>query len=100
MSVVMQMHWPEVSTDLYEQAREGVAWEDDRPDGAIFHVAWVGDDGFHVLDVWESEEQFGAFADSRLMPIVKGKLGIPGEPDVTFAPAVRWYDARHGDIGT
>jgi len=99
MAVVMEMYWPAVTTDLYEQARAGVAWEEDVPDGAIFHVAWVGDDGFHVLDVWESEAQFGAFAESRLMPVVKGKLGIAGDPQVTFTPTVRWFDAVHSAGG-
>jgi hypothetical protein len=100
MAVVMEMHWPEVTTDLYDQAREGVGWEEETPDGAIFHVAWIADDGFHVLDVWDSEAAFNTFAEARLMPVVKGKLGIAGDPNVKFSDAYRWYDAAHGETGS
>ena len=100
MAAVMEMHWPEVTTDLYDKARAGVGWEEDRPDGAVFHVAWMGDDGFHVVDVWESQAAFETFAEQRLMPVVKGEIGIPGEPNVTFSDAHRWFDAVHGDTGS
>jgi len=100
MAVVMQMHWPEVHTEMYDKARAGVHWEEDRPDGAVFHVAWIADDGFHVLDVWESQAAFETFAEQRLMPVVKGELGFPGEPQVTFSQAHRWFDAVHGDAGS
>jgi heme-degrading monooxygenase HmoA len=97
VAVVMEMFWPEASLDQYEQARERVAWEDDTPDGAIFHVAWMGDDGFHVVDVWESEAAFNAFAEQRLMPVVKGEIGIEGDPQVTFSQAHRIFDAQHNE---
>jgi len=99
MAVVMEMHWPEVTTEMYDKALTGVRWEEDRPDGAVFHVAWIADDGFHVLDVWESQGAFEAFVEQRLMPVVKGELGFPGEPQVTFNHAHRWFAAVHGDTG-
>ena len=100
MAVVMEMVWSEASLAQYDEACEKVGWEREVPEGAVFHVAWMGDDGFHVLDVWDSEAAFNAFAESRLMPVVKGKLGIPGEPNVTFSDAHRWYDAVHGEAGS
>jgi hypothetical protein len=95
----MEMHWPEVTTDMYDEARAGVGWEEDQPDGAVFHVAWIADDGFHVLDVSESQAAFETFVEQRLMPVVKGELGFPGDPQVTFSQAHRWFDAVHGDTG-
>jgi hypothetical protein len=100
MAVVMEMHWPEVTTGMYDQALEGVRWEEDPPAGALFHVAWIGDDGFHVLDVWDSEGSFNTFVESRLMPVVKGQLNFPGDPKVNFSSAHRWFDAVHGDTGS
>jgi hypothetical protein len=92
MAIVMQMHWPEVSKDQYEQVRKLVAWETQVPKGAKYHVAWFGNDGFHVIDVWASAQEFNAFLESRLMPGVQ-KVGIKGQPNVeisdahaTFAP--------------
>jgi hypothetical protein len=100
VAVVMEMLWPEASLSQYDEARAKVGWEDDVPDGALFHVAWMGDDGLHVVDVWDSEAAFGAFAEQRLMPVVKGDVGIEGEPQITFSTAHRAFDARHGDVHT
>ena len=86
MATVMQMHWPEASREQYEQARREVDWEGSTPEGAKFHVAWFGDDGLHVIDLWDSREQFERFAGERLMPGVQ-KIGIQGEPRVTFSDA-------------
>jgi hypothetical protein len=97
MAVVMEMRWSEASLAQYDEARAKVGWEEDVPDGAVFHVAWMGDDGFHVVDVWEAEAAFNAFAEQRLMPVVKGVVGIEGEPEVTFSKAHRVFDALHSE---
>ncbi len=86
MAVVMRMEWPEVTPDQYDAARETVHWEGDVPAGAIFHVAYFDEDGFKVLDVWESAEDFNAFVETRLMPGI-APLGIEGEPKITITPA-------------
>ena len=87
MATVMLMHWPEVSLDQYEQARKEINWEGDVPKGAKFHVARMAKDGFHVLDLWDSREDFEKFVRERLMPGVQ-KIGIGGEPKVEFEEAV------------
>src|SRR5713101_4792743 len=97
MAVVMRMQWDGITPDDYDRARDGVRWETDRPEGALFHVAWFTDGGVNVTDVWESEDAFNAFAERRLMPVVKGELGLPGEPNVEFFPAHRIFDAMHGE---
>ena len=86
MPTVMTMRWSEVSREQYEQARKAVDWEGNLPVGAKFHVAWFAADGLHVLDIWESQADFERFANERLMPAVQ-RLGIKGQPVVTFAPA-------------
>lgn len=87
MAVVVLMHWPEIGLEQYEEARGMVDWEGDVPDGAVFHVAWLADDGFRVVDVWESAEQFDRFVNERLMPVVAGEMGVTSQPAVTVAPA-------------
>jgi hypothetical protein len=93
MAVVMRMEWPGVTPEQYEAARKVVHWENDVPEGAIFHVAFFDEGGFKVLDVWESEEDFNAFAQSRLMPSLE-PLGFEGEPKVTFTPAQAYFNAQ------
>lgn len=86
MATVMLMHWPEVTKEQYEEVRRDVNWEGDVPRGAKFHVAWFGGDGFRVLDLWDSQQDFEAFLQNRLAPGVQ-KAGISGEPRVEFAPS-------------
>lgn len=94
MATVMAMHWPEVSAEQYEQVRRDVNWEENPPAGGKFHTAWMGSDGFHVLDLWDSPAHFEAFVRDRLTPGVQ-KAGIGGQPKVEmyeslsiFAPNV------------
>ncbi|HVR37646.1 MAG TPA: hypothetical protein VMU84_01010 [Thermoanaerobaculia bacterium] len=86
MAVVMQMHWPEVTKEEYEAVRSDVNWEGNVPDGAKFHVAWWAKDGFRVIDLWDSGEQFQKFVDTRLMPSVQ-KAGIHGQPNIEVSEA-------------
>lgn len=86
MSIVMQMYWPEVTREQYEAVRKDVGWERDTPRGAKYHVAWFATDGFHVIDVWESQEDFDKFMQARLAPGVQ-RAGIQGQPKVQFSPA-------------
>lgn len=87
MPTVMQMHWPEVTPDQYQQARKLVGWETNVPKGAKYHVAFFAKDGFRVIDVWESPQDFNAFVEARLMPGVQ-KIGIRGQPKVEFSDAI------------
>jgi hypothetical protein len=86
MATVMLMHWPEVTKEQYEQARADVKWETDTPAGAKFHVSWFGDDGLHVLDLWDSPQDFQKFAETRLNPATQ-RIGIKGQPNVRLAEA-------------
>ena len=86
MATVMLMHWPEVSKAQYEEARRIVNWEGQTPKGAKFHVSWFAGDGFHVLDLWDSQAEFEAFVKDRLTPGIQ-KIGIAGQPKVEFFPS-------------
>jgi len=90
MAIVMRMEWPGVTPEQYDEACEVVGWERDMPRGAIFHVAFF-DEGFKVVDVWETAEDFQSFVDSRLMPGI-AQVGIEGEPNVTIVPAHRVFN--------
>ena len=102
MAVLMVLEIPGATVEQYEKANElmGIRGDEDAPEGLIEHIAAFDGNGMFALDVWESEAAFNAFAEARLMPVVKGELGIPGEPNVTFSDAHRWYDAAHGQAGS
>jgi heme-degrading monooxygenase HmoA len=43
----------------------------DPPAGMIFHMAGPIDDGWGVIDVWESRDAFDQFFASRLQPAIQ-----------------------------
>jgi hypothetical protein len=52
------------------------------PDGLAVHVAFQGADGFTVVDIWDSQEQFEAFGQ-HLMPILEAHgVELAGQPVV------------------
>ncbi len=87
MASVMQMRWDGVTEEQYDQLRPLAQWENDHPEGAIFHVAYFTDGGIKVVDVWESPQQFDRFMETRLGPAI-AQVGVAGQPDVA------WYDAH------
>ena len=48
--------------------------------GLLVHAAGMGENGFRVVDVWESEEASRSFGDV-LMPIL-ADMGVQGKPDI------------------
>ena len=49
-------------------------------EGLLAHAAGQGEDGFRVVDVWESAAAFQQFGET-LVPILQD-LGVEGEPEV------------------
>jgi hypothetical protein len=96
MAAVMSMRWEGVTPEQYNATRELVRWEEQAPEGGIFHVSWFEGRALRVIDVWESPGQFQRFADKRLMPGVQ-QIGIAGEPDVEFHHAHRYFNPQAGD---
>lgn len=52
-------------------------------DGLLAHIAGEGENGFRVVDVWESEEAFARFGEA-LMPILR-EIGVEGQPEIYSA---------------
>lgn len=86
MAVVMSMTWKRVSPAQYDALRSTVHIEDDPPVGLLHHVAAFDGDTAHVVDVWNTAEQFNAFVGAVLMPAVQ-RLGMTSQPDVVVRPA-------------
>lgn len=47
-------------------------------DGLVLHVAYATQEGFDVLEVWDSREQAEAFNDS-VMPVAFERAGVPAD---------------------
>jgi hypothetical protein len=92
MTVLLTMDLP-VSREILEAVSSQMGVRDDPPDGLVVHVMTETADGVHVVDVWDSVDQFTRFRDTRLLPAmgqVMEAAGIampepPPEPAITEA---------------
>ena len=63
---------------MYENARKEVNWEGNTPPGLILHAASFDNSGnIRVADVWESEDQWNNFLNTRLMPFMQKAKAPP-----------------------
>jgi hypothetical protein len=51
--------------------------------GGMFHWCTATETGIRVTDVWESREQFDAFATDHIGPIT-ASVGVPAPPTITM----------------
>ena len=88
MAVVAVFQSPDFTREQYEKSvvrvtggKTRVESPSDWPvEGLLAHIAGEGENGFRVVDVWESEDAFNQFGET-LMPILQ-ELGIEGRPEV------------------
>jgi hypothetical protein len=99
MPTAMHMRYPGITLEQYDEACEKVDWEGDQPDGAIFHVAAHDGEAMRVFDLWESPEQFQAFVEGRLMPVLQGEMGIETQPEVTLCEVHRMFAPKPIEAG-
>lgn len=85
MSTVIMQRWDAVTPTQYDQVRQIVGWDVDVPAGMTFHVASFDGDILRMLDIWDSEEQFMTFVETRIMPAV-AQVGMAGQPDMVVTP--------------
>ena len=75
----------QATTDQYDEVERRLDLDNNKPDGLLIHTAAdIGDGMLRVVDVWESAEQFNAFNEGTLMPIV---VEVMGEPPAETEPA-------------
>jgi hypothetical protein len=63
----------------YDEVRQAIV--DPLGDGQISHLAGATQDGFCVVDVWESRAHFDRFMEERLGQQL-GRSGVP-QPEIT-----------------
>jgi hypothetical protein len=68
----------------YDAVRTELGWdgETNKPEGIIAHAAGSTDDGFCVIEWWESEAAWDTFFADRLRPAFE-KVGDIPQPQVT-----------------
>jgi hypothetical protein len=81
------------SWEQYERVVAGL--RDPPPPGLILHLAGPTDEGFRIIDIWETEEAFNRLRSERLEPAIAA-LGGPSRREPTF----RGLHAAHMVVGS
>jgi hypothetical protein len=72
------------SIEKYDAVREELGWrggEDNKPEGLLGHAAGATDDGFCVIEWWNSRGEWDKFFAERLRPAFE-KVGDIPQPEV------------------
>jgi hypothetical protein len=84
MSIVVRYHPASLTAEKYDGANKqleaaGLEWP---ADGLDYHVCFGADGSLLVSEIWDSREQWEAFAE-RLMPLLaKAGIEMSAEPEV------------------
>lgn len=88
-----------IDAAFYARIKEGLGAEPRR--GLISHVAIErAEGGLRYVDIWESEDDWDRFAQTRLHPVVHALLAevfgddLPPEPERTSGPMVDVWVGR------
>jgi hypothetical protein len=87
MAVVIVNEMQGGSQDVYDKVNPKVMPGGKLPDGCQVHIAGPSDNGWRVITVWDSEEQFNQFRNEKLIPALKeadeeGRIA----PNITAKP--------------
>jgi hypothetical protein len=88
MAIGLRIKFTDGTQEQYDAVNEQMNVAADPPDGLIFHSAGPIEDGWGVIDFWESRGQFDEFLASRLGPAIEelGDRAPQGPPDIKEFP--------------
>jgi hypothetical protein len=84
MAIGLRLKFAGGTQEQYEAVHGHMNVQNDPPEGLIFHMAGPIEDGFGVIDSWDSRERFDTFVQNRLGPAIAelGDRAMPGPPDI------------------
>jgi hypothetical protein len=91
MAVGLRIKLPGGTQAMYDAVDAELDVDGNPPEGLIFHSAGPIDDGWGVIDFWESRGHFDRFQESRLGPAIGtlGDDGPSGPPDIKEFPVYK-----------
>jgi len=95
MSVAFVLQFDGIDQTKYDSVMRELGLDQDGadwPEGILEHTAGKMDDGWCVVDIWNSEADFAKFRESRLGPALAKVGGMPA-PKVTTFPVYNHYSA-------
>jgi hypothetical protein len=88
MAIGLRLKFEGGTQEQYEAVNAKMGVADNPPDGLVFHAAGPIEDGWGIIDFWESREMFDSFLGGRLGQAIQelGDDALPGPPDVKEFP--------------
>jgi hypothetical protein len=87
MAVGIRIKLPGINQEQFDKVNVHVNAGGDPPKGMIFHASGPIDEGWGVIDFWESRGDFDAFFGSRVKDAVAAAgVEMSGAPDVKEFP--------------
>ena len=95
MAVAVVFTFEGATLDQYDRVMDklGLDANAPTPPGALFHWVAATDTGIQVTDVWETREQFEAFAAGEIGPATAA-VGVPNPPTMTFYEVHNYLAAK------
>ncbi len=84
MAIAFLLEFAGATSDQYDRVIERLELGGKMPSGGRFHIAGPTDDGFRVVDAWESKEDFDRFFEEKLHAALEGE-GMPA-PTISTWP--------------
>jgi hypothetical protein len=86
MSTVIMVRLDGVTPAEYDSLRNLVEWDRNVPAGMQMHLASFDGDILRISEVWDSSDQYDAYARDRVNPAL-AQLGMTVEPQKIVSPA-------------
>lgn len=86
MAVGIRVKFPGGTQDQFDAANAHVDLAANPPAGLIFHASGPIDDGWGVIDFWESREAFDAFAPVLGQAAEAAGIELQAPPDIKEFP--------------
>jgi len=88
MAVGLRVKFAGGTQEQYDAINEQAGVVENPPDGLIFHAAGPIEDGWGVIDFWESRDQFDSFLANRIQPAIEalGDRAPQSPPDIKEFP--------------
>jgi hypothetical protein len=94
MAVVIVNEMEGGGQDLYDQVNPKVMEGGNLPEGCQLHIASPMENGWRVITVWDSEEQFQQFRDEKLIPAIREAGGEDRiAPNISAQPVYKLLTA-------
>ena len=89
MAVGIRIKLPGVTQQQFDTVDEALKASGETPKGLLFHSSGPIDEGWGIIDFWESRGEFDAFFGSRVQEAVKASgTEMQGPPDMSTRATV------------